>query len=279
MIRGGLVTLVYDATLKLHSSKATDAAAVTHMSTDIDQITQGMTNFDVLWAAPIEVGLAIYILWREIGLACLAPVGIAVGCTLAAFLLGKLSRKAQRVWVDAVQLRTTATVSMLNNIKGIRMSGLSSRFSTNIQDLRVKELAASKSYRHLTVLKNTIGTLPQVMGPITAFVIYVLVRQNQPVSKCLRLLARISSKMSTHEISEHRDIEPCHLDAPPRMPLLSDNPAFKTRQKDRLFNLTGLKGTFRHISGHLDFSPIFTPPDSSQITPPKVSIKDPALKT
>ncbi|GAM38880.1 vacuolar glutathione S-conjugate transporter [Talaromyces pinophilus] len=178
MIRGGLVTLVYDATLKLHSSKATDAAAVTHMSTDIDQITQGMTNFDVLWAAPIEVGLAIYILWREIGLACLAPVGIAVGCTLAAFLLGKLSRKAQRVWVNAVQLRTTATVSMLNNIKGIRMSGLSSRFSTNIQDLRVKELAASKSYRHLTVLKNTIGTLPQVMGPVTAFVIYVLVRQN-----------------------------------------------------------------------------------------------------
>lgn len=175
MIRGGLTSLVYDVTLQLESSRFTDAASVTHMSTDIDQIAQGMMNFDVLWAAPIEVGLAIYILWREIGFACFPPVGIALGCTLAAFILGKMSKKAQRQWVDAVQKRITATYSMLQNIKGVRMSGLSTIMAANIHHLRVHELATSKHYRRLNVAKNNIGTLPQVMGPVTAFLIYVLV--------------------------------------------------------------------------------------------------------
>lgn len=67
---------------------------------------------------------------------------------------------------------------MLNNIKGIRMSGLSSKLSTSIHDLRVKELEMSKSYRGLNAATNTIGILPQIMGPVTAFIIYVLLLQN-----------------------------------------------------------------------------------------------------
>jgi ATP-binding cassette subfamily C (CFTR/MRP) protein 1 len=66
---------------------------------------------------------------------------------------------------------------MLCEIKAIRMTGLSSMLSSTIHDLRVKELKMSKSYRRLNVVMNAIGTLLQVMGPVTAFIFYVLLLQ------------------------------------------------------------------------------------------------------
>ena len=79
ILRSGLVDLIYRKTLELYPSVAKDAAAITHMSTDIDRIAAGLENFDVLWAAPIQVCLAIYILSTQIGWASIAPVAIALG--------------------------------------------------------------------------------------------------------------------------------------------------------------------------------------------------------
>ena len=78
MIRGGLATLIYDVTLKLSASAVADGAAVTLMSTDIDRIVTGLENFDSLFGAPIEIGLAIFLLYRELGLACIVPVVVVV---------------------------------------------------------------------------------------------------------------------------------------------------------------------------------------------------------
>ena len=78
MIRGGLATLIYDVTLKFSASAVADGAAVTLMSTDIDRIVIGLENFDSLFAAPIEIGLAIFLLYKELGLACIVPVVVVV---------------------------------------------------------------------------------------------------------------------------------------------------------------------------------------------------------
>ena len=78
MVRGGLICLIFDATLHLDGYTAGESAAVTLMSTDIDRIAQGMELSDNLWAAPIEIGIAIFLLERQLGLACLAPVVITI---------------------------------------------------------------------------------------------------------------------------------------------------------------------------------------------------------
>jgi ATP-binding cassette subfamily C (CFTR/MRP) protein 1 len=85
MVRGGLICLIFDATLRLDGVTAGESAAVTLMSTDIDRIAQGIELSDNLWAAPIEIAIAIFLLQRQLGLACLAPAAIAIGlCSLLA---------------------------------------------------------------------------------------------------------------------------------------------------------------------------------------------------
>ena len=81
MLRGSLICLIFDATLHLDADTAGESAAVTLMSTDIDRIALGLELSDNLWAAPIEIGIAIFLLERQLGLACLAPVVITIGTT------------------------------------------------------------------------------------------------------------------------------------------------------------------------------------------------------
>ncbi|KAE8310638.1 P-loop containing nucleoside triphosphate hydrolase protein [Aspergillus transmontanensis] len=175
LIRGGLLSLIYDQTLRLSASTLTDHSAATLMSEDFDRIAAGFEHSDVVWASPIEVALAIYILYREIGLACVAPVVIVVGCAGSAYTLSKRAKAAQQHWMNALQDRISATSFFLSNVKGIRMSGLSESSSTKIGDLRVNELNKSKTFRQNATTRMTIGVLPETIGPAATFIVYVLI--------------------------------------------------------------------------------------------------------
>lgn len=74
MIRSAVVGLIYRTTLILDTKTANDSAALTLMSTDVESIASGFEVFDSLWADPIEIGIAIYLLYDQIGLAFIAPV-------------------------------------------------------------------------------------------------------------------------------------------------------------------------------------------------------------
>ncbi|KAK9417306.1 putative ABC transporter,multidrug resistance associated protein [Seiridium unicorne] len=176
MIRSALVGLIYDSTLDMRMSAATDKAALTLMSSDIDQIVSGLENFDVIWATPIEIALAVYILVEEIRLATVAPVALAILCTAGAFVLSKAAPKYRIAWMAAIQSRVTATASMLSNVKAIRMTGLTSKYVTSIHEHRVTELRDSLPSRKIVMVANMLGTTSKVLGPVVAFLMYFLLR-------------------------------------------------------------------------------------------------------
>lgn len=79
MVRGGLISLISDVTLLLDADSVKESAAVTLMSADVDRIVAGLEYSDHIWAAPIEIAVALYLLDRELGLPCLVPLGISLG--------------------------------------------------------------------------------------------------------------------------------------------------------------------------------------------------------
>ncbi|KAL5086662.1 hypothetical protein Trisim1_008747 [Trichoderma cf. simile WF8] len=179
MIRSALVSLIYETTLQVRLTAATDKAALTLMSTDIDQIASGLENLDVVWASPIEIALAIYILVEEISLAALAPVVVVIACTASAFGLSIFAPKYQIAWVGAIQARVATTASMLGNMKGIRMSGLTSKYTSTIHNARVTELHKSLPFRRILVAANVFGTISRSIAPVGAFVMYSLLRHTR----------------------------------------------------------------------------------------------------
>lgn len=80
-------------------------------------ICEGFTNIHELWAVPIELGVAMYLLYRQLGLAFLAPFSVAVICTAGILTMAKWMGNAQKIWIRGIQTRIDVTASMLGSMK------------------------------------------------------------------------------------------------------------------------------------------------------------------
>lgn len=78
MVRGGLIAMLYNKTTELSITAVDPSASMILMSADIERITTGWQTMNELWAAIIEIGLALYLLQRQLGAACAIPIAVSV---------------------------------------------------------------------------------------------------------------------------------------------------------------------------------------------------------
>lgn len=78
MARGALVSMIYKKSGTLGIKDADPAASLTLMSADIERIVQGWQTMHDMWANVIEIALAIFLLERQLGVACVIPVIVSV---------------------------------------------------------------------------------------------------------------------------------------------------------------------------------------------------------
>jgi hypothetical protein len=79
MFRGSLITLIFDKTLHINSSAATNAEAITLMSADIDRINSSMRLIHEIYASLIEIAIALWLLYNLLGVAIMAPIIWVIG--------------------------------------------------------------------------------------------------------------------------------------------------------------------------------------------------------
>ena len=77
-IRGGLVTLIYGHTIDLSITALDESSALTLMSSDVQSITEALLFMSELYGAVIEVGIAMFLLYIQLGLAFAAPGGVTL---------------------------------------------------------------------------------------------------------------------------------------------------------------------------------------------------------
>ncbi|CAH0043540.1 unnamed protein product [Clonostachys solani] len=175
MMRGALVSLVYDRTLSLNLGAVSDGAAITLMSTDIERIAAGFEWTDALWAGPIELAIATYILYTQIGYSCFAPLILSIIFLAIWGALSGASANYQMAWMEAIQSRVSSAANVIGNMKGIKGSGLSDVFAADLQRLRVDELKASAKFRQILALFSILGNFSGAATPVLTLIIYMLV--------------------------------------------------------------------------------------------------------
>lgn len=109
----------------------------------------------------------MYLLERQLGVACAIPIGVAVGTfrhsknkirahSLVVSLSGSLVATSlvmsrQALWLEAIERRIAATSSMLDSMKGVKMGGLTEVLRDDLQQLRIDEMDISKKFRKLLI--------------------------------------------------------------------------------------------------------------------------------
>ncbi|KAH7350682.1 P-loop containing nucleoside triphosphate hydrolase protein [Rhexocercosporidium sp. MPI-PUGE-AT-0058] len=172
--RGAVASLIFAKTLKQQADLQDKDASLTHMSSDIDQLAFSLDALCQVWAQVIELTIGLYLLSRNLGWVCAAPIIIVVGSTMGAGQVTKLIGGRQKDWIAAVQSRVGMTSSMLGSMKSIKMMGLTNVLSNTLQSQRVRELDLSKKFRVMGVWRMILSFLPTTVGPMATFVIFAI---------------------------------------------------------------------------------------------------------
>lgn len=139
------------------------------MSTDIERVTDGMTNMHDVWADMLQAGLGCWLLQRKLGFAFLAPVIVVLGCGLMMVWLSRAAAKTQASWMGKIQSRVGMTSKVITHVKQVKISGIAQSIERLIQALRVDELSVGNQFRIVLVITSTISFAPQSMSAVLGF--------------------------------------------------------------------------------------------------------------
>lgn len=159
MLRGALVSIIYAKTIDISITALDESGSMTLMSADVERITQSFSLIHDTWATVVEVGIAVFILEQQLGLACVGPAAIAAISMIATLIVARYMGAAQKLWLEAIQSRIDVTAHDLGAMRSIKLLGLTDQVSSLIQSFRVNEVELSTRFRKLMTLRISIGKL------------------------------------------------------------------------------------------------------------------------
>ncbi|KAJ0414514.1 P-loop containing nucleoside triphosphate hydrolase protein [Aspergillus carlsbadensis] len=173
ILRGSITPSLFQHTLQLDLSDTNAEDSLTLINTDLEMIGQGIRLLHEVWASSLEIGLAIWLLARQIGLASLVPVGFAIAMMGCGLVIAKPMGKSLGDWIQASQQRVTLTSKVLANIKTLRLAGTTAPVFSKIQDLRANELRISRRYRSLLAAAALFVNCTPIISPILMFTAFI----------------------------------------------------------------------------------------------------------
>ncbi|KAH8672363.1 P-loop containing nucleoside triphosphate hydrolase protein [Ilyonectria robusta] len=227
LFRGSLITLIFGKTLKIDATVTEDAEAITLMSADIDRIGSSMTLIHELYGAVIDTALAIWLLYRLIGLALVAPIVWIILSLIIGVPLAVAAGNAQIPWLEAIEERLAATSKALCAVKAIKMTGLSEIVSSKIANFTSSALAPVWGFTTYILLarSNDSGTLTQAVA-FSALSLFELLNEPlgfmidgfEQVQTVINSFNRIQEYLESSEREEYRSSS--------KTEALSSNPIF-----------------------------------------------------
>ncbi|KAL4875611.1 P-loop containing nucleoside triphosphate hydrolase protein [Aspergillus karnatakaensis] len=169
MVRSVLVTETFAAATRARLGGSDDSAALTLMSTDMERIRQALRSIHETWASVIQAALAAWMLYRQIRIAFVAPLGVVLLCLVGVAILVRYTGDSQRAWMSGVQKRVGLTATVIASMKSLKISGLSAAVSHYMQQLRVDELAAGAQFRVIIIIAAVFAYMPQLISPPLTF--------------------------------------------------------------------------------------------------------------
>lgn len=89
MVRGGLISLIYRKTLRMPTKDLQSSSAVALMGNDVETLTERLSNLLVeSWANTLTVGIAMWLLYVQLGIVFIAPIIMA----FSKFMANKLAK-------------------------------------------------------------------------------------------------------------------------------------------------------------------------------------------
>ncbi|KAI3830552.1 hypothetical protein MKW98_030715 [Papaver atlanticum] len=154
-VKAALVGAIYSKGLTLSSQSRqchSSGEIINFMTVDAERIGDFSRCMHDLWMVPIQVGLALIILYKNLGLASVAAFVATVIVMLANVPLGAMQENFQEKLMASKDKRMKATSEILRNMRILKLQGWEMKFLSKIIDLRKSEEGWLKKYVYTSAM-------------------------------------------------------------------------------------------------------------------------------
>uniref|UniRef100_A0A8C9WDH4 ATP-binding cassette, sub-family C (CFTR/MRP), member 3 n=1 Tax=Scleropages formosus TaxID=113540 RepID=A0A8C9WDH4_SCLFO len=180
-LRTGITGAIYRKSLVITNAakrSSTVGEIVNLMSVDAQRFQDLTTFLNMLWSAPLQIILALYFLWQNLGPSVLAGVAVMV---LLIPLNAAIVMKTRAFQVAQMQYKDSRIKLMneiLNGIKVLKLYAWENSFKDKVLEIRQKELNVLRKMAYLGALSTVAWTSAPFLVALTSFAVYVMVDEN-----------------------------------------------------------------------------------------------------
>ncbi|XP_060190067.1 ABC transporter C family member 3-like [Lycium barbarum] len=170
--RAALVAKIYNKglTLSCQSKQShTSGEIINFMTVDAERIGDFGWYMHDPWMVIIEVGLALVILYKNLGLAAIAAFVASILVMLLNIPLGSLQEKFQEKLMESKDKRMKATSEVLRNMRILKLQAWEMKFLSRILDLRSTEAGWLKKYLYTSAMTTFVFWVSPTFISVTTF--------------------------------------------------------------------------------------------------------------
>ncbi|CAL8304688.1 unnamed protein product [Lota lota] len=175
-LRTAIIGAIYRKSLVITNAakrKSTVGEIVNLMSVDAQRFMDLTTFLNMLWSAPLQIVLALYFLWQNLGPSVLAGLAVMV---LLIPLNAAIAVKTRGYQVQQMQhkdARIKLMSEILNGIKVLKLYAWEGSFQEKVLAIRQKELDVLRRTAYLGALSTMAWTSAPFLVALTTFSVYV----------------------------------------------------------------------------------------------------------
>uniref|UniRef100_A0A8C2BI98 ATP-binding cassette, sub-family C (CFTR/MRP), member 3 n=1 Tax=Cyprinus carpio TaxID=7962 RepID=A0A8C2BI98_CYPCA len=179
-LRTGIIGAIYRKSLVITNEakrSSTVGEVVNLMSVDAQRFMDLTTFLNMLWSAPLQIVLALFFLWQNLGASVLA--GVAVMVLLIPFN-AFIAMKTRTYQVEQMKYKDERIKQMneiLNGIKVLKLYAWETSFQEKILQIRQKELNVLRKTAYLSALSTMAWISAPFLVALTTFAVFVTVSE------------------------------------------------------------------------------------------------------
>ncbi|KQK07121.1 hypothetical protein BRADI_2g33210v3 [Brachypodium distachyon] len=220
-MRSALMAAVFAKQLRLSSESRRRHSAgeiANYMAVDAYRLGEFPFWLHLAWSMPVQLVLAIGILFWTVGLGALPGLAPVAVCGVLNVPFAKMLQRYQSMFMQAQDERQRATAEVLGAMKVVKLQSWEERFRTAVQQLRdvevrwLAETQVKKAYGSAlywvspTVISAVIlaGTAALGTAPLDAGVVFTILATMRVVSEPMRMLPEVLSVLIQVKVSLDR---------------------------------------------------------------------------
>jgi hypothetical protein len=191
-VRTSVVVAVYRKALVLSSGERqgrTLGEITNLMSIDAQRMQDLTTYLHAIWYSFIQIGLALFFLWGQLGPSCLGGVAVIIIMIPLTKIVAQWMGSMQKKLMKAKDIRVEVNSEILGSMKIVKLQAWEESFQKRILDLRDQELVHLLNYMIGNCTSTMIWNATPLLVALATFAAYILSGNQLDVASALTALA------------------------------------------------------------------------------------------